>query len=538
MHHRLLPALALTAFVSAQVTITAASPGNLVRIMEPWRQSLVAMPDGSLLAMVFESDGTVTGQNLRLYRSYDSGTSWLGIADTPTIADGRGAIAAGTDCQTLHATWYALDTGAFANLYHQAFDLVTATWIGAPTVLLAGTNANDQYYATDIAITSRGAIGVAFHTHRTPTTAGLTAWSGGLLVKRPSDPSFQGPFRWNTDTYGLNASMHAIGETLHATFRTNTGGYGIRYRAFDTTTLAFATAADVPVYALQATNSSVLTADGDGNLYALFSRGGSAAGSGELQLGYAAAGNYGTWTTQLVTSDPDLLGGNTTHTHFALARGEGNTVFALYSKRTLEQHQNLWLTIFANGQPVSPEVQILAGAGPDQFATLNGMRDSHDHNDLLAVAGGLPASAAGGIAVFLPAASMARTVAFGSPCQGALPTTPSLRSTSLPRGGSTYGVQARGLPAGAFGLLAAGTSCQMPPVPLDGFGLTGCLLLTDIAGTIGFFADAAGEATFALSLASNPVYASIPIHFTALALAPGANPGGAVISNTLMTFVR
>lgn len=538
MHHRCLPVLALSVFASAQVTITTASPGNLVRAMEPWRQSLVATPDGSLVAMVFEGDGTVTGQNLRLYRSYDSGTSWLAVGDTPTIADGRGAIAAGTDCQTVHATWYALDTGSFANLYYQAFDLMTATWIGVPTVLLAGTNANDQYYATDIAITQKGAIGVAFHTHRTPTTAGLAAWSGGLFVKRPSDPTFQGPFRWNTDTYGLNASMHAIGETLHATFRTNTGGYGIRYRAFDTSTLTFATPADVPVYALQATNSSVLTADADGNLYALFSRGGSAAGTGELQLGYAAAGNPGTWTTQLVTSDPDLLGGNTTHTHFALARGEGNTVFALYSKRTGELHQNLWLTIFVNGLPVSPEVQILAGAGPDAFITVNGLRAGNSHSDLLALAGGLPASAAGGVAVFLPAANMARTVAFGSPCQGSLPTTPRLRSTSLPRGGATYGMQARGLPAGAFGLLAAGTTCQLPPIPLDGFGLTGCRLLTDIAGTIAFTADGAGEAVFNLSLASNPAYAGIPIHFTALAIAPGANPGGAVLTNSLMTFVR
>jgi hypothetical protein len=533
-----LSALFLSLAMPAQTTVLSAPPGGTARAMEPWRSTLCAGPDGALWLLAFADDTTPNGQHLELWRSSDSGATWAAVADTPTVGDGRGAIVPGSGCDSLHVAWYAYDGGSFANVYYQEFDTATLQWTGPPQLLLAGTNANDQYYATDIAVTERGAIGIAFHVHRTPTVAGLTAWCAGLFVKRPADAAFQGPFRCNTDTYGLYASLQALGDSFHMAFRTNTGGYGIRYRAFDTATLSFVTPADVQVYAQQATNSSVLAADADGNLYILFSRGGTVAGAGELRLGYAPAGNYGAWTTQLVTADPDLLGGNITHTHFGLARGEGNTIWAVYSKRTAEQHQHLYTTIFAGGVATAPEIQILPGAEADSFTVVNCLRTRANHTDLLVALGGTPASVPGGRVLFLPGATLARTVAFGASCQGALADLPRLVSTSLPRTGTAYGMRAERLPANAFGLLFGGTQCQRPPIVLDGLGMPGCAVFTNVAGSVGFFADAAGQAVFTLPLGSNPPYANLPIHFAVLALAPAANPGGAITTNALMTWVR
>lgn len=528
----------------AQSTVLAATGPSIVRGAEPWQNAVTAMPDGSMWCLATENDGSglASGQRLWLCRSLDSGATWTPVVDTPTDGDARGALATGIDCDTLHVAWSANPSGVAYDLYHQAFDVATATWVGTPTQLLQGTNSNDQYYACDIDVTGRGTVGITFHTHRTPLTTGLTAWSGGLFVRRVADTQWQGPYRLNTDSYGMNASLQAVGETFHASFRTNSGLYGIRYRGFDAATLQFTTASDVPLYGasqstMLATNTSCIRADRDGNLYVLFNVGApTAPGSGEIRIAYAQAGNYGTWTHSLVAQDGDLTAGNVTYHHFSLA-GEGSQVFAIYARRTTEQFQNLYMRIYSGGVALTPEVPIASGQ-VDQFAYVSGLRGSGVHAGPMAVTAGTPASASQGLVQFVSLGATARTVRFGTSCSGSLPTMPRLRSASLPQLGASFAAGFDGLPATTFGLLFAGGTCQRPPIALDFAGMPGCRVFHDNLAAIGFFSDPQGSATVAINVPANPVLTNTLLHFGGFVLAPGANAAGALTTNALSTLFR
>lgn len=541
----LLSIAVVAGLLPAQSPVHAGIPGGAARCMEPWRRSLAAMPDGSLWCLVYDADGSGTpaGAHLLLLRSQDSGASWAAMADTPTIGDNLGAISSGPGSDVLHVAWGATDGGAQVNLYYQAFDTRTLGWIGARDLLLQGANANDQYYATDIAVTERGTIGVALQTHRTPLAPGLTPWSGGLLVKRTADTAFHGPYCFNTDSYGVNLDIQAVGEVFHGAFRTNTGLYGIRYRAFDSAALQFQTNTDVPIYGanqatMLASNASNIAADADGNLYILFATGATTAGQGDIRLCYAAAGNYGTWTSQSVAQDPDLTAGNVTYLHYGLARGEGGTVYAIYSKRTQEQHQNLYMRIYAAGTALTPEVPLVLGTEVDAFTVVCGVRSENLHSSLMALVSGTPPSQPQGRVQFVSGGTLARTLRFGSSCQGSLPDLPRLSSQTLPAGGTTYVVGADRLPANSFGLMLVGGALNRPPIALDALGLPGCQVFANVWGTLGFVANAGGAATLQLSIPNGPGYANLPLYFAALVLAPGANAAGAVSTNALLTLVR
>lgn len=537
--------LAAAATAQVQSTLRTAPPGGSARAMEPWRRTLTASPDGSLWSLVFEADGSGTpaGNRLWLLRSRDNGNTWVTVADTPTDGDGRGSLVADADCGVLHVAWYAEQGTAIYSSFYQAFDITTSNWIGTPTVLLQATNSNDQYYVTDIERTAQGTIAIAFHAHRAPTIGGLNAWAAGLMVKRRGDGAFQGPYRINTDLYGINASLQAVGEVLHASFRTNTGLYGIRYRAFDSSTLQFVTAADIPLLGgtqgtMLATNTTCTARDLSDNVYVLYSTGGTTPGQGAIQLAFTQAGNYSTFTTQVVAADPDLLAGNVTYTHFTLCRGEGDQILAIYSKRTGEQHQNLYMRVYAGGVALTPELPLAVSPEAETFAVLGGMRGDAVHSSPMLVTGGTPVSQPGGLVQFFGLSNAARTVEFGTACRGALPTLPRLRSESLPLRGTTFRTTANGLPPSAFGILFLGTTCLRPPVALDPFGMPGCAVFHDVGGSFGFTADATGRAPISFPIAPTARYINSEIHLAALVLAPGANAGGAISTNALACWFQ
>ncbi|GAB4138822.1 MAG: hypothetical protein Fur0037_04700 [Planctomycetota bacterium] len=289
---------------------------------------------------------------------------------------------------------------------------------------------------------------------------------------------------------------------------------------------------------MHASNASDIVADSDGNLYVLFATGASSPGQGDLRIAYAAAGNYATWTSSSVAADPDLLAGNVTYAHYALARGESGTVYAIYGKKTAEQFQNLYFRIYGAGVALTPEIPLLAGTEVDAFQIVCGVQAELAHSSLLAVASGTPPSAPEGRVVFVSAGTLARSFAFGTSCQGTLPDLPRLRPSTLPVGGTSYTLVADLLPANQFGLMFLGGNCQRPFVPLDPLGLTGCAVFTNSWGTIGFTIGASGAGSLSIALPSNPPFANMALYFGALAFAPGANPAGAVTTNALMTWIR
>ncbi|MCA8976161.1 MAG: exo-alpha-sialidase [Planctomycetes bacterium] len=550
---RLRPVLAFTvSFCSAVLAQTGTvhtgtAPGS-VRLSSGWTRSLTAQPDGRLWCLVRELDGSGTpaGSHLLLFASTDQGGTWTQITDVPTIGDNRGAIAAGRDCDRLHVAWTATDTGSYQNLYHQVFDTTTSTWIGTPELLLAGTNANDQYYCNDISVTAQGTIGIAFNTHRTPTLAGFTSWSGGIFVRRSADTSFQGPYRCNTDSYGMLANMQAIGEVFHLCFRTNAGLYGIRYRAFDAAQLQFTTAADLPLYGanqsnMRATNSSSIAADGDGNLYILYSVGSPNPAGGALEIAFASpTTGYSTWTTSLVEADPTLTAGNVTYQHYTLARTSGG-VFAVFAKAG-ESFQNLYARILTpdpvtGGALVTPPastsaIPLLLTTEADTFQLVDGLRAEAVLNDAMVVWSGVPSSQPAGQVTFLATGTTARTVDWGISCQGNLAEAPVLRGLNTPNAGSTFTLEIAAAPANAGTVLAAGLTCLLPPIDLTAQGFPGCTFYFAPVASSFLVTGSAGTATSTITVPSG-LGNGFEIQYGALVLAPGANAGGAVFSNAV-----
>ncbi|MCR9243721.1 MAG: hypothetical protein NXI31_01730 [bacterium] len=519
-----------------------------------WTRSLTYGVDGTMWSLVFENDGsgTAAGRTLQLHRSQDDGATWALVTDVPTVGDGRGALVSGRACDRLHVTWSATDTGSYQSLYYQAFDTAAGQWVGSPELLISSTSSNDQYYANDIAITEQGTLGIVFNTHRSPTLSGFSGWSGGLLVKRRTDPTFQGPFRCNTDSFGMLGSMTAVGETFHTTFRTNTGLYGIRYRAYDTVAAAWVQAADVALYgsgqsSMRATNSSCITRDATGNLYVLYSVGSPNPAGGALEVAFAARSTgYSTWVTSLVETDPALGAGNLTYQHYSLAVA-GDTVFAVFSRAT-DNLESLYFRVLSpdpntGGATVTPDpasvaaIPLVLTNEADSFERVDGLRSAAFRGDLTVLYGGRPASQAAGYVSVLRGGAAARTLAWSRGCQGSLPALPRLVSSSLPAVGSAFLYGLEDAPANAPAIVFSGVGCLPTPQSLDPFGFTGCEVGFSPLASLFVLADPSGTATVSLSIPGS-LAGGFELQFGALVLAPGANPGGAVATNALSASVR
>lgn len=548
-------AVLLSALPAQTGIVNAGATPATTYLPSGWARNLASQPDGSLWCLVFENDGssTAAGRSLLLFGSSDQGVNWTQVAATPTIGDGRGALVADRDCSRLHVAWHASDTGTYHNLYYQAFDTATAQWVGTPDQLLTGTTPDDQYYANDIAVTAAGTIGIVFNTHRQPALAGLTAWSGGILARRFTDATFQGPFRCNTDSYGMLASMQAVDETFHTTFRTNAGLYGIRYRAFDSTVMQFVTNADVPLYGanqgnMRATNSSCIAADDAGNLYVLYSVGAPNPAGGALEVAFAAASTgYATWTTTLVESDAGLGAGNVTYQHYSLARGDGGTVFAVFAKAS-ESFQNLHARVLSPDPvtggaavvpdpAVTPAIPLIQTAAADTFQRVDGLRAEALHNAPALAYSGSPSGQPAGVVNFLATGTMARTQAWGIGCQGSLPVLPRLIGQTLPVIGTTLSYGVIDAPANAAGIAFAGIDCLPTPFALDSIGMPGCAVFTTPLASLFFVADPAGSVTLSVAIPAT-LGGGFEMQFASLLLTPGANPGGAVATNTLAAMIE
>jgi hypothetical protein len=546
----LVPALLLCGLLCPQTgTVVVGAAPVTQRLDVGWGRHVTAQPDGTLWCLLRRIDAATSARTLALYRSNDQGATWSFVADSPTQLDSRGALIADRGCNVLHVAWCAIDTGTYYNVYYQRFDTAGGAWLGAPDQLLTGATPDDQYYVNDIALTERGTVGIAFNVHRTPLLGGFAGWAGGLYVKRAGDVTFQGPYCLNTDVSGVNASVAAVGEVFHCSFRTSIGGYGIRYRAFDTGALQFLTAADVPLYgtnqgSMRASNTTSIAADRSGNLYILYGVGSPNPAGGALELAFAsAAAGYATWTTTLLETDPGLSPGNYNYQHYTLANAEGDAVYALYA-RADETYQNLWARVVVpnptGGALVVPDpslaaLPVLATTEANTFAQVSGLRQEALHTSAMVVYSGNPASAPDGYVAFQRLGSGARTMSWGRSCQGALPAMPRLVGHSLPQSGAAFSYGVVDGPANAVGLLFAALDCLVPPYDLGPIGMPGCAVFSTPVATMLALTDPAGTATRQLALPAG--VGGFTLQFGALLLDANANPRGAVSTNALAATI-
>ncbi len=129
---------------------------------------------------------------------------------------------------------------------------------------------------------------------------------------------------------------------------------------------------------------------------------------------------------------------------------------------------------------------------------------------------------------------------FGSGC-GQPPLACAASVGSRPLLGSTQLSEASNVPAG-FALMALGLSDTFIgpfplPLPLDGFGMTGCTLFHDaivseLCSNVG-----PGVAQHGLAIPNNPALLNLVLFLQAWALAPGMNPGGVIVSNAMQLTI-
>ncbi len=136
-----------------------------------------------------------------------------------------------------------------------------------------------------------------------------------------------------------------------------------------------------------------------------------------------------------------------------------------------------------------------------------------------------------------PPSPSATASAFGGGC-GAPPMSLSPDPTGLPVVGATARALVSNVPS-PFAVVALGWSnvsigALLLPAPLDGYGMLGCSVLqsTDVVGLPVTFTGGS-TATYSLPIPLWPSLLSVHVYLQGLAVAPGVNPAGVIISNGL-----
>ena len=416
-----------------------------------------------------------TPRRLFLARSIDGGVTWDATQYfLPGLEQWDGSIVTGNDCHTLHVLWTAPNTGGWASVYYIAFNTETATWIGSTVTIASGSSATNRYTAADIEVTAKGRVVIAYANGNIVVPPFTGTWSSVLRVAPPPTPGTQASFppagyQINVGSSGIRPNLQAVDEDVHIAYRSAVGGYGIFYRGFDTNTLTFNQAVDVPTGATQASNVACIATDDDcsrcgrGMLYILYAAGANLPGDGRLMLTTTLLSAPTAWTTpQLVANDTPLILGNTTYLHYALAVGEDREVCAVYS-RAQDDHTNLYVRRYVDGV-ASPEELYAASSLVDRFSWVNGLRSTQIMSGPYVTVSG---TSTGGVWNDVRVARLgntARTSSFGR-YTGPRTQTPRLAARNTPTMGTVFQLAVDEVDPLQLGILFIGRECA-PELPL------------------------------------------------------------------------
>lgn len=533
--------------LAAQIPIyTQAGTGAAkVQTMHPFQDALVFGANKTAWQLVFRELST-TDRRLSLLRSLDGGNTWSPCLEMPTLQDGRGSIAMGMDCKTLSVLWDARDTSGFSSVYYGEVDTVTCDWTCGPTMLAAGTSAS-QVWAMDVESTLGGRVAIIYmRSYGGTQNAWFNGnWSSTIRVKQPGLCPFGDGQAINTGTYAVNANMVAIGDDVHIVYREATGGYGICYRSFDTRGETFYQSADVPIGPfnnadLQASNVAVIATDNIwapacqlACLHVVYATGDYAAGNGKVWRAWADVATAGTnagWNRTLVTTYPELLGGNQTYNHYTLTTGENRAVYANW-KRKIGPITSIDSQRFVCG---TAEAQVGLHASFDDMPGINGHRGSNTTSKrhiMFSIQGAVE-----GVWMWRhgqPLAGRGRTVAFGRTGEfgGKQPT---LRSHNTPTVPSSLTLEASGLVnTGGPAFLMIGTMCVTPvQIGTSYWLLQDALMVLSLAPVAN-----CGQTVTSIVIPNNSSLVDLCLYFQAVQYAPGNNLGSDFITTNSLLAV-
>ncbi|MBM4061349.1 MAG: hypothetical protein FJ265_09695 [Planctomycetes bacterium] len=114
---------------------------------------------------------------------------------------------------------------------------------------------------------------------------------------------------------------------------------------------------------------------------------------------------------------------------------------------------------------------------------------------------------------------------------------PALAGNGDPRIGATFSSSLTNLANGAvLAAVAAGLFANVPPLPLDPYGLPGCLLHTNVDALV-FLPVLGGAMTSQFTIPQDPSLFGVSIHQQGLSLDPGVNAAGLAVSNAITMVI-
>ncbi|MFO1054820.1 MAG: hypothetical protein U1F36_21590 [Planctomycetota bacterium] len=358
--------------------------GESIAPLDATQSSLAALDDGRLFCVC----GVARDKHRRviLLRSEDGGSTFAPIADLP----GTDVLSATvvTDGGRLCLAWSSTGSKGFSSTFVQSFDPETARFVGDADEVAIGTSDQDSYAATDLERTADGTMVVAIANHGQATRPWTCSWSMGISMRRPGESRFDEPRQFNVGSFGVWGDLQAVGDVVHASYRTTCGSSAIGSRAFDVRSGQFTTEVDVPITAPSDTfpNTCITCVDGRGGVCVIYALAATAPGQGRLMLGHLAPGAE-EFNSVRIATDAAIVSGNVNPRHFSLARGPGSDVTAVWSKAD-DGFADLYTRLVSDGEPMGPERRIVAGQ-KGRFARVVGVRSTQIGSTLIAVTTGV-----------------------------------------------------------------------------------------------------------------------------------------------------
>lgn len=390
--------------------------GFIFRPMRMFSSSITADAAGRLWTMVQGTDAADEPRAvLWLMQSGDGGRNWRRVAAVPTAWAAWGAIAGEPDRDVLHVAWSGRVRGArWASACYQQFDVATGRFVGDLEVLAVGKGAEDQFAVCDLGVDGDGRVAVVVSTHRHPGQPWKGGWSCGIVLRGRGEEQWSGPHQINATTHGVWTSVQVEQGRLHASYRTSRARSVIAYRSFDFATRTFdqpqGVAISVAEDGREVANASSLVVGPFGGCTIVYpSARQFGPQDGRLLLAWRES-EAANWRTTVLAEDPGLRSGNVPHEHFALVRGPGRQVVALYSKQC-EDFRVLYRRTIDGGRAMEEERVVARSELAGAFAHITAMRDGRLDSPvwaLVSATGEGPAAGLGVRAVLAPGSRSVR----------------------------------------------------------------------------------------------------------------------------------
>ena len=214
----------------------------------------------------------------------------------------------------------------------------------------------------------------------------------------------------------------------------------------------------------------------------------------------------------------------------------------VYSK-AFETFTNLYFRQYKDGVSVLPEIKLSpSGSKPYSYEWITGLRNGDFASLSTWLAFGQTNAPApnngtypnGQVDFWKAGSGIARTISFGTGCQGTLTKRPRVHARdSRPALGAGFKLTLDRFPATANFFLAIGTQILNPPLNLGFMGAPTCELNINFPLIVGLQMPSSGTMTVPWTVPNNNNLIGVSVFAQCLVIAPGSTPGNVVTTNAL-----